>query len=127
MPFVSRRELARLERERNDAIKRAAAAENRLAAERASKDRLIVQLASRVVTKHGQYGLDHEPSATTQPVSPPPRTFAREPTEVDTIRRDYYIKCYAEVGRSEDEAIALWEAEMRGDGVVYPYETEVEQ
>jgi hypothetical protein len=119
--WITRRELARLERELKAARQRADDAERRLASERASKDWVILQLTSRFVTKQGLYGLDHEP-----PTSPPPdpRGFTRQPTAEDEAKRDYYIKCYREAGRSEEDAVALWEAEMRNEPVVYPYEQE---
>jgi hypothetical protein len=119
--FVSKRELARLERELKAARQRADDAERRLASERQSKDWVILQLTSRFVTKQGLYGLDHEPPA---PPPPDPRGFTRQPTAEDEARREHYIKCYLEVGRSEEDAVAIWEAEMRGEHVVYPYEQE---
>lgn len=121
--FVSRRELARLQRELNSAVKRAEDAERRLDSERASKDWAILQLTSRFITKQGGYGLDSEPP---QPAPPDPRGFARLPTAEDEAKRDYYIQCYREAGRSEEEAVAIWEAEMRGERVTYPYEQELE-
>jgi hypothetical protein len=119
LPFVSRRELARLERERSDAVKRAAVAEDRLAAERAAKDWAILQLTSRFIVKQGAYGLDAEPP---QPTPSDPRRFVRLPTEEDDAKLEYYKQCYREAGKSEDEAVVLWEAEMRGEQVRYPYE-----
>jgi hypothetical protein len=122
--WISRSELRRLLQQVAVAEKRAADAEDRLAAERASKDWLTVQLASRVVTKGGQYGLDHESPASS---APSPRTYPRQLTEEDIAKRDYYVRCYREAGRSEEDAVALFEAEMRGERVVYPYESEAEQ
>ena len=121
--WVSRREWARHQRELQAALKRASDAENRLDAERQAKDWAILQLTSRFVIKQGGYALDHEKPV---PESPDPRHFTHEPTVEDLAKRDWYIKCYAERGWSEDDAVALWEAEMRGDPVVYPYEREVE-
>lgn len=124
--WITRRELARLERELSVALRRAERAEESLASERASKDWLVTQLTSRVVTKHGGYGLEHEaPLRQSPPVNP--RGFIRDPTDADDAKLDYYKRCFAEAGKSEDEAVALWEAEMRGESPAYPYESEVEQ
>jgi hypothetical protein len=122
--FVTKRELARLQRELSSAVKRAERAEDELKAERQAKDWAILQLTSRFVTKQGGYALDAEPP---QPAPSDPRGFARLPTAEDEAKRDYYIQCYREAGRSEDEAVAIWEAEMRGERVTYPYESEAEQ
>lgn len=122
--WISRRELQRLERELSQALKRASEAEAELRRERAAKDTLVVQLASRVITKHGGYGLD-EPE---RPAPPPhPKRFTHEPSETDLAKLDYYKQCYLQAGRPVEEAEAIWEAEMRGETPVYPYESEVEQ
>lgn len=102
------------ERERADKI---------VAAERHSKDFLVLQLASRVVTKHGGYGLEAEPKPT-EPPPPHPKKFIREPNEQDLARLDYYKQCYRQADKSEDEAEAIWEREMRGEQVTYEYEQE---
>lgn len=122
--WVSRRELARLERELKAALRRAGDAERRLEGERSRHDWTTLQLTSRFVVKQGLYGLDHEPP---QPVPPDPRKFIRVPTEEDDAKRAYYINCFREAGKTEEEAVAIWEAEMRGEHVTYPYESEAEQ
>lgn len=117
--WVSRREWARHQRELQTALKRAEQAEKDLASERQSKDWLMLQLASRLVTKSGQYGLDHEPLVKRVES---PRRFVQEPSELDLARLEYYKQCFRNDGKSEDEAEALWEAEMRGETPFYPYE-----
>lgn len=120
MPWISSRELRRIERERAEAATRAVSAELRLDKEREAKDRLIVQLTSRVLIKNGAYSIEPPP-----PLPPPdPRGFAREPSDEDLARHEYYKKCYADAGRTEEEATQLWEAEMRGEQVTYEYQTE---
>lgn len=123
MGWVSKRELRRLQRELDRAVKRADAAERRLNVERQSKDWTILQLTSRFVTKQGGYALDAE-----KPELPPPdpRRFTHEPTAEDLAKREWYIRCYAERGWLEDDAVQLWEAEMRGEQVRYPYEDDAE-
>lgn len=121
MPWISRREIARLERELKATLQRAKDAEDRLQAERASKDWLITQLTSRFVTKQGQYGLDHEPPP--KPVLHP-KGYVSEPSEIELAKLEYYKRCYREAGKSEKEAVALWEAEMRGETPTYEYERE---
>ena len=134
--WVSRREIARLERELSSALHRAKTAEENLAeerkrlddivaSERGAKDFLTLQLTSRVITKHGGYGLAETKP---EPVVAHPKGFVREPEEVDTARFHYYVRCYQEAGKSPDEAqqlaTNLWEAEMRGESVTYEYEQE---
>lgn len=121
--LVSKRELARLERELSHALKRAASAEQSLAAEREAKDRLVIELASRVVTKHGGYGLTG-PVAQVEPPPPNPRGFTHEPSEIDLAKLEYYKQCARAAGRSELEAESIWEAEMRGEPVRYDYADE---
>lgn len=134
MPWISQRSLDRLERDLLSTLQRAERAEQALAAERQraddivagerqSKDYLILQLASRVVQKHGGYALEAEPKPT-EPPPPHPKGFIREPNEHDNARLDWYKKCYLEAGKSEEEAQAVWEAEMRGEVVKYEYEQE---
>ena len=123
MPWLSRRELARLERQLSHALRRASAAEEALAAERQSKDWLVTQLASRIVTKHGGDGLDHE--LPPKPVDHPKR-FTHEPSEVDLAKLEYYKQCARNAGKSEDDAVEKWEAEMRGEMPVYAFD-EAEQ
>lgn len=135
--WYSSREIARLESALADALRRAATAEDRLteerkrlddivASERQSKDWMTLQMASRVVTKHGGYGLDSERPVKVETAHP--KGFVREPEEVDAARFQYYVKCYQEAGKSLDEAqqlaTLLWEAEMRGENVTYEYEQE---
>ena len=122
--WISRRGLVRLERELSRAIRRAEAAEQALAAERQGKDWLTVQLASRIVTKHGGYGLAHEPPPPAPPPQPHPRGFVRDPTEIDYAKLEYYRQCARQAGKSEEEAEHIWEAEMRGESVRYEYDDE---
>lgn len=122
MPWLSRRELVRLERETQRAVQRAIYAEGQLAEERRAKDALVVQLASRVVTKHGGYGLDNP-----APIPPAPETannYTHEPTEMDKAKLDYYKRQARAAGQPEELAQQIWEAELRGEQIVYPYETE---
>ncbi len=91
---------------------RAVAAELALADERQRKDGLVIQLASRVITKHGAYGLEQEP----QPApAPHPKGFARDPTPEDIDVLNFYKACAAEANQSEQSAIDRWEAHMRGE------------
>jgi hypothetical protein len=117
--WISRRELKRLLTQVATTESRARGAEDTLAAERQRHDWAMLQLTSRFVVKQGLYGLDHEPSP---PVPSDPRRFVRLPTEEDDAKLEYYKQCYREAGKSEDEAVVLWEAEMRGEQVRYPYE-----
>jgi len=124
--LVSKREWMRHQRELSAALKRATDAEDRLNSERQRKDAAILELASRVVTKHGGYGLRSSVPEVESP-APHPQRFTHEPTEADLAKLDYYINEYRKVGKSEEEARAIWEMEMRGETPVYPYESEVEQ
>lgn len=123
--WITTRELRRLERELAQAVKRAEDAEDRLASERQAKDWLTLQLASRLATKHGGYGLDHLPPESQVDVkSPHPKGYIRDPDEIDTAKLEYYKKCYRDEGKSEDDAVKIWEAEMRGETPTYEYEQE---
>ncbi len=112
--WVTKRELARLERELARAIKRADEAEERLAAERQRHDWQSLQLVSRVVTKHGGYGLDE---IKTEPVEPKqhPKGFTHEPTQEDMDMLNFYKVCAADAGLDEQDAVRKWEAKMRGE------------
>ncbi len=136
MAWVSRRELARLERERVAALQRAEIAESRLvaererldglvASERQSKDWLVVQMASRVVTKHGGYGLEHEPQPKEVPKPAHPKGFIREPNVYDYAMLRQYEAWAREAGvpNPEEDARAKWEAEMRGE-MIENFDTE---
>lgn len=116
--WLSRRELARLERELKNALQRAAEAEHRLDAERQAKDWLTLQLSSRLVTKTGGYGLDHEMPKSAA-ATPHPRNYTHEPSDIDYAKLEYYKQCAANVGRSEEDAVQRWEAEMRGEMITY--------
>jgi hypothetical protein len=109
------------------AEKRAEEAEKALKGERAAKDWQTLQLASRVVTKNGGYGLDHEQPATreAEAKSPHPKGWLREPDEMDEAKLAYYKECYRNAGLSEEKAELRWEAEMRGESP--PFECEIEQ
>jgi hypothetical protein len=124
--WVSRSELRRLLAQISAAESRAKRAEEALAAERQSKDWLTLQLTSRLVTKSGQYGLDHEKSEPSQPSSPHPhpRGYTRDPTEIDLAKLEWYKQCAVAAGKDEDDALMKWEAEMRGEQPVYTYEDE---
>lgn len=112
--FVTKRELARLERELAHAVRRADGAEKALADERQRHDWLILQLTNRVVTKHGGYGLEE-----TKPVNEPPKSpqkgYTHEPTVEDLDKLEYYKLCYRNAGMDEELAQTRWEAEMRGE------------
>jgi hypothetical protein len=112
--WLSRRELARLERELNAALQRAKGAEDALAAERQRHDWLILQLTNRVVTKHGGYGLEE---AKPEPVEPNPKGFTREPTQEDIDVLNFYKNCAAEAGLDDAKATEWWEAHMRGEAI----------
>lgn len=121
--WVSRREIARLERELRHALGRAKTAEDLLASERSSKDWMITQLTSRFVTKQGLYGLDHEPL---KPITltPHPKGFIREPNEIDEAKLTFYKNCAREAGLPEEDGERRWEAEMRGEMPTYEMESE---
>lgn len=88
----------------------------------------MVQLTSRIVTKSGGYGLDHEQPERPPKPTPHPKAWTHEPSEMDLAKLEYYKKSYREAGKSEEEAELIWEAEMRGETPRYPYEElEVEQ
>lgn len=123
MPWVTRRELARLERERGQAIERAEAAEDRLAEERQRHDWLSLQLLNRAVTKHGGYGLDHEPPPVVEPVAHP-QGYTHDPTEIDLAKLDYYRQCAVQAGKDPEDGERIWEAEMRGESL--PIESDSE-
>src|SRR6185369_2512508 len=108
--FVSRRELARLERELKSALQRATSAEKGLADERQRHDWLILQLTNRVVTKHGGYALDETKP---EPVEPLPRI--PEPTQEDLDVLEFFKTCAAEVGETEESAIEKWQMHMKGE------------
>ncbi len=114
--FVSKRELARLERELARAIKRADEAEERLAAERQRHDWQSLQLVSRVVTKHGGYGLEETQAEPVVP-QPNPKGFTHEPTPEDIDVLDFYKRAAAEAGKDESDAMQKWEAHMRGENL----------
>lgn len=131
--WVSKSEMRRLLAQLSAAESRAIESENRLtaererldglvASERQSKDWLTVQLASRVVTKHGQYGLDHEIPVKEVPQANP-KGFIREPNEYDLAVLKQYQQWAREAGQSEEDAREKWEAEMRGESVNYESET----
>lgn len=133
--WINKRDLDRLERDLLHALQRAEKAEAALAeerrraddliaAERQSKDFLTLQLASRVVTKNGGYALEAEPQA--HEPTPHPKGYVREPTEFDYARLEGYKEFYQRDGRSEEEAQELWDREMRGEQIVYPFEQEAE-
>lgn len=135
MPWIGKRDLDRLERDLLHALQRVEKAEAALteerrrvdeliAGERQSKDFLTLQLASRVVTKHGGYGLEAEPKPVES--TPHPKGYIRDPTDIDYARLEGYMEIYRRDGRSEEEARALWDSEMRGEQVVYPFEQEAE-
>ena len=120
MAWISTRELRRLERELTNAVKRANDAEERLQSERASKDWMIQQLTSRFVTKQGLYGLDNQPTPLA-PTPAHPKGFLRDPTPEDEAKLEYYIRCAinADIPNPEEDATMRWEAEMRGESILY--------
>lgn len=131
--WITRRERDRLDRDLLHALQRAEKAEEVLTAERRRTDELItaerqakdfltLQLTSRVVTKNGGYALEAEPKVS-EP-EPHPKGYIREPSDLDYARLEGYIEFYRRDGRSEEEAQALWDSEMRGEQVVYPFEQE---
>jgi hypothetical protein len=122
MTWISRAELRRLLQQVAAAEQRAQKAEDALAAERQAKDWMVTQLTSRFVTKQGSYGLDHKPP---EPITPHPKQFIREPTEIDLVKLEYYKKCARNAGRDEQGAIDIWEAEMRGETITFQYDDEV--
>ena len=102
------------------AEERAMSAEDALAVERNRKDWLVEQLTSRVLTKQKVYGLDSEPHPVEPAVQPP-----FEPTEIDLAKLKYYKECALAAGKSEEDAQARWEEEMRTGNL--PMESETEQ
>ncbi len=112
--WVTRRELARLERELSLATKRATSAEDALAAERQRHDSMILQLTSRFLTKQGTYGLDE---TKVEPPAPHPKGFTHEPTIEDLDVLNFYKMAAADAGQSEDDAVQKWEAHMRGEDI----------
>lgn len=106
------------------AVKRAEEAESALQGERSGKDWVVTQLASRLVTKSGQYGLDHK----LEPPEPPePSKYTHEPSDLDYAKLEYYKQCYRDAGLPEEKAEQRWEAEMRGMSLPLESEMETEQ
>lgn len=99
------------------AEERASNAEDLLASERQAKDWLITQLTSRFLTKQGSYGLDHERSVEglKEALAETPKAYKRQPTERDLGLLEFYKQCAAQTGQPEEDAIAKWEAVMRGE------------
>jgi len=122
--WVSKSEMRRLLAQISTAESRALRAEDALAAERQSKDWLTLQLTSRLVTKSGQYGLDHEKSEPSQTATQHPRGYTHDPTEIDLAKLEWYKQCAVLAGKDEDDAVMKWEAEMRGEQPIYTYEDE---
>jgi hypothetical protein len=114
--LVSRRELARLERELARAHKRADDAEERLAAERQRHDWKDIQLLSRAVTKAGGYGLEETKPELVEPKQHP-KGFTHEPTAEDLDVLNFYKVAAAEAGKDESDAVQKWEAHMRGENL----------
>ncbi len=112
--WVTKRELARLERELKAALQRAESAEDGLAAERQRHDSMILQLTSRFLTKQGTYGLDE---VKREAPPPNPKGFTREPTQEDIDVLNFYKTCAADGGLDESKAIEWWESHMRGEAV----------
>lgn len=112
--WYSEKHIARLESDLKEALRRAEAAEDRLDAERQRHDWMVLQLSSRVVTKHGGYGLDHEPP---KPPDPHPKGFTHEPTQEDFDVLNFFKASAADAGKSEQDAIDKWEAHMRGEDI----------
>jgi len=122
--WITKAEMRRLLNQISAAESRAIRAEDALAAERQSKDWLTLQLASRVVTKGGQYGLEHEAPKLQSPPAAHPLGFTHEPTDVDNAKLEYYIQCARNAGvpNYEEDARAKWEAEMRGELLIPTYD-----
>src|SRR5262249_39565656 len=114
MPWLTKREVARLERELKHALGRAKDAEERLSAERQRHDWQTLQLVSRLVTKHGGYGLEETKP---EPPAPHPKGFTHEPTQEDLDVLEYYKTCAEEAGLPEEKATEWWETRMRGEPV----------
>ncbi len=121
--FITRRELARLERELAHAVRRADGAEKALADERQRHDWLILQLTNRVVTKHGGYGLEETKPEPVAPVQNP-QGFTHDPTPEDLDVLEQYKYWAREAGKDEDDAIEKWKAHMRGEAIPIEYESE---
>ena len=119
--WITRRELARLERELKLALRRAERAEDLLAAERQAKDWLTLQLTSRVVTKQGGYGLESEPPPKQIEPQGHPQGYTHEPTDIDLAKLEWYKQCAVNAGKPEEDAVEKWEAEMRGQVLIPDY------
>ena len=123
--LISKREWARHERQLDAALKRAELAESRLEAERQRMDArsdaeraqftsTVVQLTSRVLTKHGAYGLPEPEAAPLPHATPRTDGFIREPTEEDLIYREMLINDALAHGQTEDDAVKYWNSVMQG-------------
>ena len=112
--WITRREISRLERELSEARQRATSAESRLEGERARVDKLTVAVMDYGATKSGSIAI----SSRTEPppkIEPHPKGYLHEPDETELAKLEWYKSCCREAGRSEEEAVAFWEAEMKGE------------
>lgn len=93
---------------------RAEAAESALVVERQRVDKLNLAVMDFGATKSGSLAI----SARTEPppkVEPHPKGYLHEPDETELAKLEYYKQCCRTAGRSEDEALVYWEAELRGE------------
>lgn len=114
MPWLSRRELARLLKQLKNAERRATDAERALLAERERNRVRENELLNRVLTAAGCYALPTEPDTLTKTAT----QRSTEPTEMSALEeaiRDAYRTAATEVGYSAREADAMFERRRRGE------------
>jgi hypothetical protein len=105
MPWVSKRELARIARERAAAEKRALSAERRLDDERRTSRRYIERLVDHIVTMRGGYAVsDPEPRETAEPAN---QKVPVSPEE--SHARAQFLADAAAAGIARDKALRDWD------------------
>ena len=121
-------ERTRFEQERlhwaNMAASELAAERERGIQERADHYKLIKAMTDR------HYTVREKTYAVSTPLEPPPvnhpKGYTHDPTEIDLAKLEYYKECARRAGHDEEDALAKWEAEMRGEGLRIE-ESETEQ
>lgn len=124
MPFfVSRRELARLERELKQARQDARTATELLAAERRRKDEIVLAVLDTKATKDGGYPVSSRlPQKPVEEKSESPTEYhERLKNQFEEVWK-YYLQVATQNGKSEDEAMG-WLI-CHAEGRPLPFENE---
>lgn len=115
-PWDKRAETRRLLKQVADANARVKEVEADLKAERKSKDYLVLELSSRVMTASRQYGISERPEAPIQQQSLPPAPL----TPFEESEREEFGKFAVEAGQSKEDGFELWDRRRHGE--LMPYE-----